>query len=724
MKEYLFETTENKLSKNMTLRRSKLTKILKIGGAICIISAILIVVAALTLLPGKSKLLLKHLPQLALKSGNVAFDESSQTLLFTDRESSKHYLSIVVPKKQSSKRCKDFIDGKTSQNEDGSDATYGKNEDLFSARNPEICLLFSNGLNLAVYEDNLEGLQCHIVHWVSPNKEADITNCVDITNDNWYGGGGLSVQRWPINRVNVSLQPYLTKKFKFSKTESDNGASFDSFIEPYFISASGTVIMLDSNLPLFISMNFNNDKKICFNSAYKKPYYSHESNDQVILKYKVCKDKLGKTAHRHFLDAKALEHSTVSPPVTMLLKPIWSTRGINLDDIDQSTVLSFVKNIKSNKLPYSQLFIDGNYIRSSGYFYFNENKFPNSHQMIMEFDSDPSSDKLPVGMEVYPYLPSSKEFETFAVVYKNKENSVVQMKQPLYLDVTSDNGVSWYASQLKEVSKELSITGFRFSGGHAFDLLGNRDLSLLAFNKTMHPNMFTKLYAEIASDFGDRCLQGSGFKSQTHTSVADAGPMMSTWEHAKGLKSIIPTTLTYGLMGYPFVLTGPIGGVNTADQTPGDFLPPDKELYIRWLQIAIFLPVMELSYGPWVYGEEVVNYTRTLLEYRRTVLWPKYLSGAVKEATDVGTPIARPLWFVSPWDKVAQFIDCEFFLSNSLLVAPVMFPNARHRDVYLPEGFWWKDQLRGQYYSGGQWLRSFEVGLYEIATFIQERPPK
>lgn len=34
---------------------------------------------------------------------------------------------------------------------------------------------------------------------------------------------------------------------------------------------------------------------------------------------------------------------------------------------------------------------------------------------------------------------------------------------------------------------------------------------------------------------------------------------------------------------------------------------PDRELYIRWLELSAFMPAMQFSIPPWAYDEEVKN---------------------------------------------------------------------------------------------------------------------
>ena len=72
------------------------------------------------------------------------------------------------------------------------------------------------------------------------------------------------------------------------------------------------------------------------------------------------------------------------------------------------------------------------------------------------------------------------------------------------------------------------------------------------------------------------------------------GDKESRWGYDNGLKTIIPTALTFGILGYPFILADMIGGngytykdEDTIELT--ETVLPDRELYIRWLQVCMTL---------------------------------------------------------------------------------------------------------------------------------------
>jgi alpha-glucosidase (family GH31 glycosyl hydrolase) len=71
----------------------------------------------------------------------------------------------------------------------------------------------------------------------------------------------------------------------------------------------------------------------------------------------------------------------------------------------------------------------------------------------------------------------------------------------------------------------------------------------------------------------------------------------------------------------------------------------------------------------------------------RTQLYP-YLVAADAEYGQTGVPIMRHLALAYPDDPRAGDRDDEFLFGPDLLAAPVIDPDARERQLYLPDGLW------------------------------------
>jgi alpha-glucosidase len=50
-----------------------------------------------------------------------------------------------------------------------------------------------------------------------------------------------------------------------------------------------------------------------------------------------------------------------------------------------------------------------------------------------------------------------------------------------------------------------------------------------------------------------------------------------------------------------------------------------------------------------------------------------------KMAVATGEPVNPPIWWLSPNDKIAQRIDDEFLLGETILVAPVVDPGEKYK---------------------------------------------
>jgi len=95
-----------------------------------------------------------------------------------------------------------------------------------------------------------------------------------------------------------------------------------------------------------------------------------------------------------------------------------------------------------------------------------------------------------------------------------------------------------------------------------------------------------------------------------------------------------------------------------------------------------------------------------------------YIYNLAHQAYASGIPLIRPMWFAYPGDAVAVRTGSQYFLGESLLVAPVTQKGATRWDVYLPEGGWhdyWSDVK----YSGGK-VTTVDAPLDSIPVFVPD----
>ena len=147
-------------------------------------------------------------------------------------------------------------------------------------------------------------------------------------------------------------------------------------------------------------------------------------------------------------------------------------------------------------------------------------------------------------------------------------------------------------------------------------------------------------------------------------------------------------------------------------------IKPERELFIRWIQLNAFLPMMQFSFTPWQYDEHVVAIARKYVTLHADYVAPR-ISAHGHEAMETGYPIIRPMWWAAPDDHVTHTIGSQFMVGGDLVVAPILEKGATQRDVYLTKGIW-KDMITGKEYTvdkNGYFLKAYPVKLEEIAYF-------
>lgn len=160
------------------------------------------------------------------------------------------------------------------------------------------------------------------------------------------------------------------------------------------------------------------------------------------------------------------------------------------------------------------------------------------------------------------------------------------------------------------------------------------------------------------------------------------GDNCAYWEH---MRMSIAQFCNLGLSGCAFV-GGDVGGFQ------GDTSP---ELFARWMQLGAFTPFFRShtaidtkAHEPWCFGSIVEGIAKKYIELRYSLL-PHWYS-LFYNATQDGLPVMRPLVLEYPEDAETHNLQDQFLIGESILAAPVCFPDVRKRLVYLPKGTWYE----------------------------------
>lgn len=151
------------------------------------------------------------------------------------------------------------------------------------------------------------------------------------------------------------------------------------------------------------------------------------------------------------------------------------------------------------------------------------------------------------------------------------------------------------------------------------------------------------------------------------------------------------------------------------------------ELYTRWVQYAVFSPILRLhstklpyhERRPWGYGAETLRITRSAFQLRHALI-PYLYSMAYRDSRQ-GIPLVRPLYHTHADQPQAYCAPNQYWFGSELLAAPFVAPadpeiGLSRQVVWLPEGKWFN------FFSGKPLPHGWQViygSLEEIPVFAR-----
>lgn len=450
-------------------------------------------------------------------------------------------------------------------------------------------------------------------------------------------------------------------------------------VKRYFINSHGVALEIDEATPLHISINDEYKSQFCLKAQHDSFAFVNRPTPLTELKYRICTASDMKVLHHNLTQKNlwdGLKEKDFNVIKNMFDEPVWEVVTSSLTDV---SISNFKDNVIS--LGYFQLghvLINEQWQHFVGDFTMDEERFQALNDTINVLHRR----GFRVSLTIQPYV--STESQNFIdllskklLVYERSTERTIPALTKFksspsvgVLDPTNNETIPWLIQKIDKTVKKYLIDSFYLEFGSAYDMPRFYECQTPLLNPDHYKTIFVSRVRESMNLLGV-----SGAISVPHPPAFLSLPKVnSSWS---GLQTVITSALNYGIIGYPFIMPGAVGGDYFAHPN-GTIIPkdanrlPDKELYIRWLQLATFLPVLRFTVLPSDYKDETVTeIAKELALVRQKTVTPafkKYLSDAMNE----GLPLVRPLWMLDPSDVACLNVVDEFSVGGELIVAPIL----------------------------------------------------
>ncbi len=180
-----------------------------------------------------------------------------------------------------------------------------------------------------------------------------------------------------------------------------------------------------------------------------------------------------------------------------------------------------------------------------------------------------------------------------------------------------------------------------------------------------------------------------------------------------GLQPQVTIMLNSGLSGLGY-MSHDVGGFAIDPENP-----VDPELYVRWLQLGVFSPILR------THAQQVAEPYR-YPEHQHIILplikdryrWLPYNYTLAYENASQGLPLVRPMNYYSNDKTKFDDIDNQYFWGKDVLVAPVLEKGATSRTILFPDGKWVDYNNPSEVYNGGDRIE-FKAPLEVLPLFVR-----
>ena len=180
-----------------------------------------------------------------------------------------------------------------------------------------------------------------------------------------------------------------------------------------------------------------------------------------------------------------------------------------------------------------------------------------------------------------------------------------------------------------------------------------------------------------------------------------------------GLQPQVTIMLNSGISGLGY-MSHDVGGFAIDPENP-----VDPELYVRWLQLGVFSPILRTHAQQVAEPYRYPEHQHIILPLIKTrYQWLPYNYTLAYENASQGLPLVRPMNFYTEDKTKYDDIDNQYFWGKDVLVAPVLEKGATSRDILFPDGKWVDYNNPSSVFNGGDNIK-YNAPLDVLPLFVR-----
>jgi alpha-glucosidase len=397
----------------------------------------------------------------------------------------------------------------------------------------------------------------------------------------------------------------------------------------------------------------------------------------------------------------------------------------------EAMVRNITRGFRERKIPCDAIYLDIDYMDGYRCFTWDAERFADPKKMVSELEAEGFKTVAIIdpGLKIDPNYPAWVEGIDRNYFCRRQDGAL--MKGSVwpglchFPDFTRPDVREWWATLFKELIGEVGVRGiwndmnepavfeegtFPHDVRHDYDghpCSHRKAHNIYGMQMVRATRQGLKLWGRGRRAFS---ITRSAYAGTQRFACAWTGDNVASWDHLNMANTQCQRLATSGMS----FIGSDIGGFIET---------PTPELYLRWVQLAVFHPFFRThssgDHGeqePWSFGDDTTDWVKRAIEMRYRLLPAIYT--AFWQYASEGTPMLRSLPLVDHQNPDAYWRSAEFFFGDHLYVVPILAEGEEGRFLYLPKGDWfaYHDDSRPKAVATDIWI---ECPIDRIPVFVR-----